>query len=152
MNPQPKPVAKPKKPRQPLRRSWMRKKPARRLKREGANGGYVAWLHSLPCLALVLGGFKAGCEGRIEQSHERNMTGMGRKEPDLRSVPMCTRFHRHWEQHAGYFKDWPKEQRRAWMAAWVAEYNAAWFSLTPEQRTEWDARAGLRGPAQRKDR
>ena len=124
----PKPAARPKAPRKPLRRTRIKRKPARRLKREGANPGYVAWLHSLPCLALLLGGFEAGCEGRIEQSHERNMTGMGRKEPDLRSVPMCTRFHRHWEQHTGRFKGWSKEQRREFMVKWIAFYNAKFYA------------------------
>jgi hypothetical protein len=73
----------------------------------------------------------------IQQSHERNMTGMGRKEPDLRSVPMCRSLHEQWEQHRGRFDGWPKTCRRDWMAARIAETNAAWFALTEDERARW---------------
>jgi hypothetical protein len=57
----------------------------------------------------------------IEASHLRNMTGMGRKEPDDKAVPMCPSLHRDWEQHTGYFMRWTKEHRLEWFTARIAE-------------------------------
>jgi hypothetical protein len=65
------------------------------------------------------------------------MTGMGRKEPDLRSVPMCRSLHQQWEEHRGRFYRWGKEQRRAWMAALIDITNARWFALTEDERARW---------------
>ena len=106
----------------PLAGSKMRRKPTK--PRKGADPAYVTWLHGQECIALKLGGFHAGCTGRIEQSHARDITGMGRKEPDRNSVPMCTGLHRAWEQHSGYFTGWSKAERREFMATLVMAYNA----------------------------
>ncbi len=120
----------------PLRRSKplsrktpMRRKAPRRRSREGADPGYVKWLHEQPCVALRMGGFSAGCEGGIQQSHGRNLdgpTGVGRKEPDRNSIPMCARLHALWEARQGVFEGWSNEHRRLWMLARIVEYNAAY--------------------------
>ena len=111
----------------------------------------MAWLHSLACVGRLAFPGQHTCEDTqdwnpIEQSHERNMTGLGLKAPDLRSVPMCRSLHGQWEQHRGRFRDWTKDTRRVFMDKWIGATNAVWFALTPEQRAEWDA------TAQRKDR
>ena len=118
----------------PLRRSGRIKvKPPRRLSRPGADRDYVAWLHNQPCIGEEQ--FRShNCEttrwcNPIEQSHDRNMTGLGRKEPDRNSVPMCRVLHRQWEENRVNFAGWSKEKRHAWMAERIIEANAA-YELT----------------------
>ena len=115
----------------PLRRSGRIKvKPPRRLSRPGADRAYVAWLHTQECVGE--GRFKhhicawTRFNNPIEQSHARDMTGMGRKEPDRNSVPMCQILHRQWEERSLNFRGWTKEQRRVWMAERIVEANAAY--------------------------
>ena len=109
----------------PIQRSKpMRRKSARRIARETPEErAYKAWVRNRPC---VVGRYLVfhDCEGRIEQSHERNRTGLGLKASNLRSVAMCSRGHRDWEQHRGAFKGWTREARLTWMTACiVAEHS-----------------------------
>jgi hypothetical protein len=110
--------------RTPLRRSgWIRRKPSRRvIRKTDADRAFTAWIHTQPCVGLRLRGHR--CIGRIEQSHERNMTGLGLKASDLRSVPMCGSLHRNWEGHTGPFAGWSKERRRVWFAERIIEQHA----------------------------
>jgi hypothetical protein len=112
--------------RTPLKRNGyiVRKRP-RRLSRAGADPAFVAWLHTQPCVAREIWHSHI-CRGRIEQSHLRSMTGMGIKEPDKQSVPMCGSLHRQWEQHTCRFSGWSKLDRFAWMVARIAEVHAAY--------------------------
>jgi hypothetical protein len=124
------------------RRKRLRRGPSRRtLNRKLAETLYLRWLHSQPCIgtdAFPPGEYHGPwhiamrdkhpghvCAGRIEQSHARNIgslpTGMGRKEDDFKSVPMCSGLHRQWEERSGWFAGWTKEQRRAWFIARIAE-------------------------------
>ena len=109
----------------PLKRGGyiVRKRP-RRLSRAGADPAYVSWIHTQRC--VMHGKDSHACSGRIEQSHLRNMTGMGRKEPDKQSAPMCTSLHRQWEQHTCRFSGWSKFERFAWMVARIAETHLAY--------------------------
>jgi hypothetical protein len=104
----------------PLQRhKRMRRGPSRRsLNRTLAAALYVRWVHGRPC---VLDAAHA-CAGPIQQSHGRNLdgpTGMGRKESDFDSVPMCRGCHEQWEQYKGAFAGWTREQRRLWMQAQI---------------------------------
>lgn len=106
----------------PLRRHRrMKRGPSRRsLNRKLAEALYLRWLHKRPC---VLAGPQ--CSDVIHQSHARNIgplpTGMGRKESDFQSIPMCSKHHlEEWEAYAGAFAGWTNEQRRAWMVAQIA--------------------------------
>jgi len=54
------------------------------------------------------------------------MTGMGRKEPDKRSVTMCSELHREWEQHRGVFLGMSKSDRLAWVILRIAEEHLAY--------------------------
>jgi hypothetical protein len=123
----PKPVRAPRKARRPLPRKRMKRGPSRRsLNRKLAESLYLRWLHARSC---VLAGFE--CNGPIQQSHARNIgplpTGMGRKESDFQSVPMCSRHHlEQWEARAGAFAGWTNDQRRAWMVATIAAEHLAY--------------------------
>jgi hypothetical protein len=109
----------------PLRSTRMKRKPPRRLSRPGADPAYVSWLHARPCVGPKVDSFHRCC-GRLEQSHLRSTTGMGRKEPDKRSVPMCSVLHREWEEHTGVFAGMSKSDRLAWMILRIAEEHLAY--------------------------
>ena len=92
---------------------------------------YRDWVHRQPCVGLeafpgVCGHFcgPPPYPVKVQQSHARDMTGVGRKEPEKRSVAMCPRLHQRWEEHNGWFNGWTKKQRRDWMNARIAEANA----------------------------
>lgn len=96
---------------------------------------FTEWVHGQAChVWFIHGGVAAlagpvhGCEcsGRVEQSHLRHNTGLGRKESDFKSVPMCSRHHQLWEQHAGPFKGLTNMQRFALMTGWIAEVHRAY--------------------------
>jgi hypothetical protein len=109
----------------------IRRKPPRRRARDAKDDDYTHWLHHRPCIGLAWIGTHQ-CSGPIEQSHERNMTGLGRKEPPRRSVPMCRELHQAWEQHRPPFAGWTKELRRTWMDAAIETENAAYERVSVE--------------------
>lgn len=120
----------------PLRRGGpIRRKRTRRVERKTPEEqAYTTYVHTRPCVGVR--SFQGGmsgvqphrCEGAIQQSHGRNLhgvTGLGLKPNDLDSVPMCAGLHAQWEQRAGRFEGWSKEERRAWFASRIIEENAA---------------------------
>jgi len=130
LNPQPKPLRRPPKAPKPLRRSRMKRKPTR--PRRGADPAYVAWLHEQSCVGEEFKSYPVHhCGGRIEQSHDRNMTGLGRKEPDRRSIPMCSDLHAQWEARSGWFAGWDKEKRVEYMGERIARYNTQYDAEHP---------------------
>jgi hypothetical protein len=62
----------------------------------------------------------------VEASHDRNHTGLGRKEPDSKTIPKCSQLHREWELHRGPFKGWSNEERHEWMADMIHKVNVTW--------------------------
>lgn len=103
----------------------MRRSSPRRVSRETpVERRYKEWVHAQLCVGRAIWGLGHDCAGRVEQSHERSMTGLGCKERNSRSVAMCSRLHAQWEQHAGAFYAWTKGQRRAWMEERIIEANA----------------------------
>ena len=114
-----------------LKKTRLRRRATR--PRKGADPAYVAWIHTQPCIGGMLAHLSNhDCAGRVEQSHLRSMTGMGRKEPDRNSIPMCSRLHAEWEQHAGSFYGWAKAEREAWMRSQIVEVNAKFNREHPE--------------------
>lgn len=117
---------------QPLRRrkrlnprgKIARKTPRRVARMTDDDRDYRDWVHQQQCVGHVLVRAHA-CSGPIEQSHERNMTGLGLKAPERRSIAMCRQLHQQWEQHRGVFARWTKEARRMWFGALVDEANLA---------------------------
>lgn len=113
--------------RTPLARSPMKRRTSRRVARKSdGDKAYTAWIHTQPCCMEDVGGHVCRT-GRIEQSHLRNMTGLGLKAPDIQSVPMCSTLHRAWEAHSVWFSGWTKEQRLAWMLERIAVTQAAYL-------------------------
>jgi hypothetical protein len=107
-----------------MKRSRLRRKPARRIQRETpVERSYVAWLHLRPCVGVAMYGHV--CDGRIEQSHERRNTGLGLKAPPRRSVPMCSQLHGHWENHCCEFAGWSRDKRAEFMDKHISRENAA---------------------------
>lgn len=103
-------------------RKRMKRGPSRRtLNRTLAAALYVRWLHDgRPCACR---GDASPCSGRIEQAHARGLsgpTGLGLKESDFDSIPLCSKHHRDYDQHKGVFAGWSREARKRWMRAAIA--------------------------------
>jgi hypothetical protein len=133
VNPQPKPVKRPKKPRKPLKRTRMRRGPPKRLSRPGSDPGRLEFCRSLPCAAAPF----MHCQGAIEASHDRSHTGLGLKATDRETVPKCGWHHKAWEAHRGPFFGWSNETRHEWMADRIAEVNEKWDALPVYKRAAW---------------
>ena len=126
----PKPVRVAKVRRPLVRKHWMRKKAPKRLKREGSDRAYLAWLHTLPCC------YAPWCkDGPIEAAHHRDMTGLGRKEDDSKAIPLCRSHHRQFDGHYGAFLLAEKEQRKLWFLAKIAQTQAAYPGSRPPRDT-----------------
>ncbi len=125
----PKPVAREKKPRRPLRaKRWgIRARRPRRLDTAQSNPARLDWVHYEPCIGI---GRIPGhvCRGRIEAAHEGRKPGMGMKCPDDETVPMDTGLHHDWTNHRGHFAGWTRAERRAWMDPIIAETHARYLS------------------------
>lgn len=100
-----------------------RKAPRRVAKLTDEDRRWRAWIHARPCVCEAMLPWHCYA-GRVQQSHERDMTGLSLKAPERRSVPMCRGCHEDWEQHKGYFANWTKEARRAFMNEAIASENA----------------------------
>jgi hypothetical protein len=127
-----------------LRRSYIRRKSPRRIsKQTPEEKAYQEWIHEQECVGVrsfstVEYGRRQTshvCQGRIEQSHDRNMTGMGLKAPERDSVPMCSELHRQWTDHSGLFSQWEKPYRRLWMRERIREANDAFDAGHPREAT-----------------
>lgn len=111
--------------RAPMKRSWMRRKPPRRIAKRLADRPYVRFVKALPCCVC-------GRPGPSDASHvtlSANQKGIGMKVPDDQVVPKCREHHRDWEQRRGRFAKWSREERWSQAAAWVA---AVQLLATPE--------------------
>lgn len=107
------------------RRTPIKRKRARRIDRKGdGERRFTTWIHdNQRCVGHGLIASHV-CSGRLEQAHARNMTGLGLKESDLNSVPMCSALHAAFDGHTAWFRGWSKEERRVWFMARVAECQA----------------------------
>jgi hypothetical protein len=122
----------------PLARTWIRRRPPRRLASVDSDPGYLAYVRSLRCVGIDL--FPGHeCSGPVEADHARNisgLTGMGRKESDATATPKCRWLHRQWTDNSGLFKGWDEVKRRVWTLARIAETRPGWEAL-PEDTREW---------------
>lgn len=135
VTPCPKPVKqvrarKPMKRAKGLRRTWIKKKPPKRLKRAGANRDYLQWLHRRPGECRGAFSISHTCDGPIQAAHFRNMTGGGRKEPDKYAIDICTFLHDCYDRRIlgkrSPFDGWTTEERKIWFMSRVIEANAAY--------------------------
>lgn len=113
----PKPEPRPKRPRKPLKRSWMRKKTPRRIARETpAEKYYKHWIHAQPCVC--------GCGQPVQQSHFRSMTGIARKESNFQSIAQCAPDHRDFTEARGRFAGLTKLERFVWFTVEIKRVHA----------------------------
>jgi len=128
-----------------MKRSFIRPKPPRRLETEDA--GRMQFARESMCVVRELPGHI--CVGRMQASHERNPqggppTGGGRKEDARLTVGMCTHGHiAEWEEHAGAFAGWSKQQRHDFMLLHYTALNEKWDALEPSQREWWQEHAAV---------
>ena len=109
------------------RRKYIRARRPRRLDGAGSDPARLSWIHTQPCLLLAFDSDHR-CAGRIEACHEGPKPGVAMKCPDSETVPFCTDGHAQWQQHRGFFRGWPKAQRRDWMDARIAETTSRYLS------------------------
>ena len=69
--------------------------------------------------------------GRTE-AHHAGERGLGQRASDWTAIPFCTACHRAWHDCNGPFRGWPKDQRREWIAARIAETRATYGRALPE--------------------
>lgn len=100
-----------------LRRTYMRRRPPRRLEREAVFSPYVAWLHAVGALCVV-------CMSPVNiQGSHVGEGGMGQKRgKTCDMVRMCgpgaNDCHAQWEQRKLYFRDWGWDRRREAARLW----------------------------------
>lgn len=58
-------------------------------KREGKDRGYLAWIHTIPCVAVS---DYSPCGGRVH-AHHAGEHGMSQKAPDRTAIPLCASHH-----------------------------------------------------------
>lgn len=123
----------------PLRRTKpMRRKRPRRIDRETpAERYYKAWIHLQSCVGK--------CYGPVQQSHERNHTGLGLKENNFRSLAMCAWLHDQWTRADGPFYFWKPETRNRWFRLAVLEYHRRFFAEHGCRPEDYSPVAALRG-------
>lgn len=130
----PKPIPRERKPK------WGKRKEPRRKSRPGSDPGRLEFVRSLPCLGAAMPSHI--CRGDVQASHDRHHTGLARKEPDRKTVPMCAGLHLdEWERRRGLFEGWDTERRHYWMRDRIAEVNLMWDALSDEGREWWQAQA-----------
>jgi hypothetical protein len=122
LTPCPKPTPRPPKARKPLKRSWIRRKAPRRLKREGSDRAYLAWVRTLPCV-VGYPWFRAMncCDGRIHAHHAIHRSQGGK---DRDAIPLCEKHHRQWHEANGVFAEFSRLERFAWAVRAIAETRA----------------------------
>lgn len=76
----------------------------------GEDPAHLRWIRTLPCVAP---GAPQGCDGAIE-AHHAGRRPLGARAHDRTAVALCRLHHRCWHDGSGPFRDWNREQRRAW--------------------------------------
>jgi len=103
----------------PLRRTRIKRKAPRRVTRPGpgSDPAYLDAVRKLPCRVFRSWATYAPmvCEGEMHAHHA------GPKKNDSTAVPLCWKHHGQWHDANGVFKDWRKEERRAWAEASIED-------------------------------
>jgi hypothetical protein len=123
--------------RAPMRRSWMRRKPPRRLSRRAGDTPYVRFVRLLSCCAC-------GRPSPSEASHvtlSADQKGVGMKVSDAQCVPHCggpKGCHAQWEQRRGRFAGWDRQMRWDTAARWVAAVQLLAIPETRDQARDFE--------------
>lgn len=140
----PKPKARPKQPRQGLKRSRLKRKQTRRVARKSTEeSAFLAWLHKQECCAKGIGFIGVNkytvthwCfagqfdHTPVEAAHFRDHTGLGRKESDLTCIPLCPDMHSDYDGRAPhFFKGWSLEAKKDWHRLRQAETQERWAKV-----------------------
>jgi hypothetical protein len=117
IKPVPRPPKREAKPRRGLKRSWMKRKRARRLSRGEGDPAYMAFVRTLPCAV-------EGCRSTLIHAHHAVHRSRGGKDDTC--VPLCLFHHACWRQATGAFRDLDKLQRFAWSIQQIQRTQAAY--------------------------
>ncbi len=122
--------------------------PAKRIAANIEHAGYLAFVHSLPCVVtgLLDGVWHHGRKEyvRVEANHLKTFGdagGQALKSSDFNTVPMAHWIHADWTDGTGDFKEWTREARRDASILWLEATHRRWFALTDAQRAGWQERA-----------
>ena len=96
----------------------------------GEDRDYVRWVRGRLCAA---GGGPTDCEGPIE-AHHAGDRGLSQRAHDRTAIPLCTYHHRCWHDHFGWCRGWSRDQRREWVARWIALLTLA---FEHQETTPW---------------
>ncbi len=110
----------------PLKRSYMKRSPARRIADETPEEtAYKEWLHTRPCVAT-------GYVGELIQASHMGEGGMSQKKGTwYDAVPMRADVHAEWGEHRGRFAGWTKERRRNYASEAVTRTYIAYIISRP---------------------
>ena len=112
--------------RKPLRRTRMKRRPPRRLRKPGSDPAYLDFVRSLPCAV------KGICTGSIHAHHAGRRPGVSMKAPDDTAIPLCAAHHDAWHSATGVFFGLTKMQRFAWAVQAIADTQGR-YAATPER-------------------
>lgn len=136
----------------PMKRTWMKKKPARRIAREKALRPRLAFAASQPCAARHLG----PCRGPVQVAHV-GKGGMGLKHgTPMQTLPLCgpeigtdgDGHHQQFDQSKGDFDGWSRQKKTRWVSRSLAVLNGAFLrslSLTEAGAGELERAVGRVG-------
>jgi len=123
----PRPAPREKKPRKPLRRTWMKaprskfcacSKCERKRKRRGEDPAYLDFVRGLPCMIQ-----NGNCYGPVHAHHAIHRSQGGK---DRQAIPLCQQHHLCWHVGRGVFFGLSKLQRFAWAMKAIADTQAAY--------------------------
>lgn len=118
------------------RRAMRRRREEPRRSERERDPAYLAWIRTLTCAAAHLPGHR--CDGRIEADHV-GVRPLGRKSDDVDTIALCSLAHRQRTDHCGPFRDFTREDMRAFVAGALAITADAWRRHTAaEPRGEAD--------------
>ncbi len=116
---------------EPMRRRYMKRKPAKRIAERVVFRPYLAHVASMSCAGEFgiespgRGWREHFCMGPVQVAHLGVKPGMKLKCPDNETGALCLGLHIDLDQHCGVFKGWTREERRVWCDAVIARTRAA---------------------------
>lgn len=129
----PKPVKAKKTPKRKKRHT-----PKRVEKETPAEKAWKAWVHQRPCAGIrSFTNHGNYCYLNVQQAHLRDMTGLGLKESNYLSIPLCMDLHSAHDEARGPFAPMGREGRKHWMFARLIEERAQ-YSLEHNGAHPWD--------------
>jgi hypothetical protein len=117
--------------RKPMRRTRIKRRPPRRLKRAGADPAYLDFVRSLPC--FFNGATISVCEGRVHAHHAGRRPGISMKAADDTAIPLCEKHHRAFHDHRPPFAGLTKFEKFAWSMRVVADTQGRYSERSHER-------------------